>query len=61
MWRKRSLQVKMVKDPEIVEAEPLDYEKLAELITRSVSTCIAVYIGGDIVRRAVIYTLSAKI
>ena len=53
--------MKMVKDPEIVEAEPLDYEKLAELITRSVSTCIAVYIGGDIVRRAVIYTLSAKI
>jgi len=60
MWRNRSLRVKMVKDHEAVESQPIDYNDLAEVVTRGVSTCIAVYVGADIVRRIVVYMLTSK-
>jgi hypothetical protein len=53
--------VKMVKDPpQEVESQPIDYREIARVATRSVSTCIAVYVTADTVRRAVIYAISAK-
>ena len=61
MLKNRSLRVKMVKDSEDTEYEPIDYEKIIEAVTKGVSTCIAVYIAGDIVRRFVIYAITAKI
>jgi hypothetical protein len=61
MLRNRSLRVKMVKDDEPNEdAIPIDYHDVAKVVTKSVSTCICVYIAADIVRRAVIYTLTSK-
>ena len=61
MLRNRSLRVKMVKDDDPNEdAIPIDYHDVAKVVTRSVSTCIAVYIGGDILRRVAIYALTSK-
>ena len=52
----------MVKDdPNPTESEPIDYHDLAKVITKSVSTCIGVYVGADIVRRVVVYVVSAKV
>jgi hypothetical protein len=56
--------VKIVKDdldPDISASEPIDYHDVAKVITKSVSTCIGVYVGADILRRVVIYVVSAKI
>lgn len=51
----------MVKDPEVItESQPVDYRELAKIATRSVSTCIAVYVTADTVRRVVVYAISAK-
>jgi hypothetical protein len=56
----RAFLVKMVKDPETTESEPIDYRALAKTVTRSVSTCIVVYVSADTVRRVVVYAMSAK-
>lgn len=64
MLRNRSFLVKVVKDdpdPDIPASEPIDYHDLAKVVTKSVSTCIGVYVGADILRRVVIYVVSAKI
>lgn len=63
MWRNRSLLVRPVKheDLTIVESSPPDYNEIAKVVTKSVSTCIGVYIAGDIVRRVVIYVISSKV
>jgi hypothetical protein len=50
----------MVKNPEITESQPVDYHELAKVVTKSVSTCIAVYVSADTVRRVVVYAISAK-
>lgn len=60
MLRNRSLLIRTVKDPEINEPEPIDYHELARIATKSVSTCIAVYVTADTVRRVVVYAISAK-
>lgn len=64
MWpNNRSLRVKMVKDevnvPPTYIYPPIGV--MAKMVTRSVSTCIVVYVGADTARRAIIYILSAKI
>lgn len=53
----------MVKDSDAIEDKPIeiDYHDVAKVVTKSVSTCIAVYVGADIVRRVVVYALTAKI
>ena len=62
MFRNRSLHVKMVKDEDIdIPSQPIDYRDLAKVVTKSVSTCIAVYIGADTLRRVVVYAISAKV
>ena len=63
MFRNRSLLVRPVKheDLTVVESPPPDYNEIAKIVTKSVSTCIAVYVGADIVRRVVIYVVSAKV
>ena len=68
MFRNRSFLVKMVKDEDpILNVEglpgkdPIDYRDLAKVVTKSVSTCITVYITADTVRRAIIYAISAKL
>ena len=60
MLKNRSLSVKMVKDSDIEESQPIDYHDVAKVITKSVSTCICVYVGADILRRVVIYALTSK-
>ena len=53
----------MVKDDDagIIESQPIDYRDLAKAVTRSVSTCLVVYVTADTVRRAIIYAISAKL
>jgi hypothetical protein len=54
--------VKIVKDEDVdIPSQPIDYHDLAKVVTKSVSTCIGVYVGADMVRRVVIYMISAKI
>jgi hypothetical protein len=59
----RAFLVKMVRDPDTdtSEIQPIDYRDLAKAVTKSVSTCIAVYVTADIVRRVVVYAITAKI
>ena len=59
----RAFLVKMVKDPDtlVTDSQPIDIRDLSKAVTRSVSTCILVYVTADTVRRAVIYALSAKV
>lgn len=63
MWRNRSLLVRPVKheDLNLIVSPPPDYNEIAKIVTKSVSTCIAVYVGADIVRRVVIYAITAKV
>lgn len=62
MLRNRSFQVKVVKDQEPdLPSPPIDYHDLAKVITKSVSTCIGVYVGADIVRRVAVYLITAKL
>ena len=51
----------MKDDPTPDNSEPIDYHELAKVVTKSVSTCIVVYVGADTIRRAVVYILSAKV
>lgn len=54
----------MVKDSDIAEdqeSQPIDYREFAKVVTKSVSTCIAVYITADTLRRVVVYAISAKL
>ena len=64
MLKNRSLQVKMIKDDDsdiVNYSPPIDYRDLAKVVTKSVSTCIVVYVTADTLRRAAIYFLSAKV
>lgn len=63
MFRNRSFLVKPVKDDgvNIVLSPPPDYHEIAKVITKSVSTCIGVYVGADILRRVVVYVVTSKI
>lgn len=66
MFKKRSLQVKVVKDQDPYEGTfgrktYQDYDKLGKTITKNVCIVIGAYIGADTLRRAAIYTLSAKV
>ena len=60
MLKNRSLHVRMVKDSDIEESPPLDYHDVAKVVTKSVSTCICVYVGADILRRIVVYAITTK-
>jgi hypothetical protein len=61
MLRNYSFLVKPVKDqPPNAPTQPIDYHDLARVVTKSVVTCISVYVGADTVRRIVIYAISAK-
>lgn len=62
MFKNRSFLVKPIKDENFVPvaAEPIDYERVARVVTKSVVTCITAYVGADTVRRVVIYAISAK-
>jgi hypothetical protein len=62
MFKNRSFLVKVVKDEEtpINDSEPIDIDNLARVITKSVVTCTVAYVGADIIRRVVIYAVSAK-
>lgn len=62
MLGNRSLQVKMVKDDDpTVYSPPVELNEVAYLVTRSAVTILTAYISMDIVRRAAIYYLSAKV
>lgn len=62
MLGNRSLQVKMVKDDDPnVYSPPVELNEIAYLVTRSAVTILTAYISMDIVRRAAIYYLSAKV
>jgi hypothetical protein len=53
----------MVKNPEAIEgqeSQPIDIHELAKVVTKSVSTCIVVYVSADTVRRVIVYAISAK-
>ena len=63
MLKNRSLQVKMIKDDNsdiVGYSPPIDYRDLAKVVTKSVSTCIVVYVTADTARRVVIWAISAK-
>ena len=62
LFKNRSFLVKVVKDEntDIPANDPIDYHELATVITKSVSTCIAVYVGVDTVRKIVVYAITAK-
>lgn len=54
----------MVKDSDIAEgkeSKSIDYRDVAKVVTKSVSTCILVWVTADTARRAAIYILSAKV
>ena len=62
LFRNRSFLVKVVKDEntDIPANDPIDYRELAAVITKGVSTCIAIYITADTIRKVVVYAISAK-
>jgi hypothetical protein len=60
MFTNRSLQVKMIKDPKVNTAQPIDINELAGVITKSVATCILVYVGADTLRRVAVYAMTSK-
>jgi hypothetical protein len=63
MFRNRSFLVKPVKDDgmNVILSPPPDYHEIAKVVTKSVSTCIGVYVGMDILRRVVVYAVTAKL
>jgi hypothetical protein len=50
----------MVKDPNLEENQSIDYNEVASVVTKSVVTCILVYVGADTLRRAAIYAMTTK-
>jgi hypothetical protein len=67
LFRNRSFLVKPIKDSDLEMTFPNtppymlpDFNHMAKIVTKSVSTCIAVYVGADTVRRVVVYAISAK-
>jgi tetrahydromethanopterin S-methyltransferase subunit C len=50
----------MIKDPKVNAAQPIDINELAGVITKSVATCILVYVGADTLRRVAIYAMTSK-
>ncbi len=67
LFKNRSFLVKSIKDSDVQTTFPNtppymlpDFDHMAKIITKSVSTCIAVYVGADTIRRVVVYAISAK-
>jgi hypothetical protein len=62
LFKNRGFLVKVVKDPDAIvdHSPPPNYREIAKLATKSVSTCIAVYVGADTIRRVIVYAISAK-
>jgi hypothetical protein len=67
LFKNRTFLVKSIKDSDLEMTIPNtppyllpDFDHMAKIITKSVSTCIAVYVGADTVRRVVVYAISAK-
>jgi hypothetical protein len=61
MFNNRSLQLKMVKDQNVIDhSQPIDYEALAKLVTKSVVICIVSYVGADTLRRFAVYAMTTK-
>jgi hypothetical protein len=64
MLGNRLIQVKLIRESDLnesQESQPINYRDLAKVITKSVSTCIVVYVTADTARRVVVYILSAKV
>jgi len=51
----------MVKDQNVIDhSQPIDYEALAKLVTKSVVICIVSYVGADTLRRFAVYAMTTK-
>lgn len=57
----RSLRLTVVKDEPSADNPPMDIDRVASAVTRSVITVIGVYISMDIIRKGAVYLLSAKV
>lgn len=55
---KRSLLVRVVKDPE--PSPSVDYDHVAKLVTKNAVICIVTYVGADTLRRLAVYAMSGK-
>ena len=57
----RSLRLTVVKDEPNPDSSPMDIDHVADVVTRSAVVIITTYISMDILRKAAVYILSAKI
>lgn len=57
----RSLRLTVAKDEPSPDTPPVDFGQIADEVTRSAMLIITTYISMDILRRATIYFLSAKV